>query len=82
MQLQTVVWLFYGGFEVMAFSSQSNLSARGGTGLVLLWTVTLSNQFQPASSQGLLLLIGVGADLHISHQKTFLSVNPCLSRAV
>lgn len=34
--LQTVVWLFYDGFQVMAFSSQSNLSARG-TGLILLW---------------------------------------------
>lgn len=39
----------------MAFLWQSNLSAHGGTGLVLLWIMTLSHQFHPAFSQGLLL---------------------------
>lgn len=40
----------------MAFSSQSNRSAPVGTGLVFLWIVTLSDQFQLEYSQGLLLL--------------------------
>ena len=32
-EIKIFVWLFYGGFEVMAFFSQSNLLAHGGTGL-------------------------------------------------
>lgn len=47
---------FSGGFEVMVFSTHSSLLAVGGTGQVLLWLGTRSYKFQPASSEGLLLL--------------------------
>ena len=54
--LQTVIWLFYVAFGVMASSSLSGLSAHVGTGLVSLCMMTLSCQFQPASSHSVLLL--------------------------
>jgi hypothetical protein len=36
-QLQTVVWLFYGGFGAVASSLLSGLSGYLNIGLVLLW---------------------------------------------
>ena len=36
-QLQTVVWLFYGGFGAVASSLLSGLSGYVDIGLVLLW---------------------------------------------
>ena len=36
-QLQTAVWLFYGGFGAVASSLLSGLSGYVDTGLVLLW---------------------------------------------
>jgi hypothetical protein len=37
LQLQTIVWLFYGGFGAMASSLLSGLSGYVEIGLVLLW---------------------------------------------
>jgi hypothetical protein len=36
-QLQTVVWLFYGGFVAVASSLQNGLSGYVDIGLILLW---------------------------------------------
>ena len=54
--LQTVVWLFYGGFGAVASSLLSGLSGYVKIGLVLLWIYILLYLFPPASSQGPLLL--------------------------
>jgi hypothetical protein len=55
-QLQTVVWLFNGGFGAVASSLLSDLSGYVDIGLVLLWILILLYLFLPASSQGPLLL--------------------------
>ena len=55
-QLQTVVWLFYGGCGAVASSLLSGLSGYVDIGLVLLWIYILLYLFPPASSQGPLLL--------------------------
>jgi hypothetical protein len=52
-QLQTVVWVFYGGFGAVASSLLSGLSGYVDIGLVLLILLYL---FPPASSQGPLLI--------------------------
>jgi hypothetical protein len=54
-QLQTVVWLFYGGFGAVASSLLSSLSGYVDIGLILLWIQILLYLFPPASSQGPLL---------------------------
>ena len=55
-QLETVVWLFYGGFGAVASSLLSGLSGYVDIGLVLLWIFILLYLFPPVSSQGPLLL--------------------------
>ena len=55
-QLQTVAWLFYGGFGAVASSLLSGLSGYVDIGLVLLWIQILLYPFPPASSQGPILL--------------------------
>jgi hypothetical protein len=55
-QLQTIVWLFYGVIGAMASSLLSGLSGYVDLGLILLWINILLYLFPPASSQGPLLL--------------------------
>ena len=55
-QLQTVVWLFYGGFGAVASFLLGGLSGYVDIGLVFTVDIDTLYQFPPASSQGLLLL--------------------------
>jgi hypothetical protein len=50
-QLQTVVWLFYGGFGAVVSFLLSDI------GLILLWILIPLYLFPPASSQGPLLML-------------------------
>jgi hypothetical protein len=68
-QLQTVVWLFYGSFGAVASFLLSGLSGYVDIGLILLWIWILLYLFPPASSHCCCSWI----DLHFSHQSTFLS---------
>ena len=65
MQLQTVVWLFYGGFRAVASSLLSGLSGYVDIWLVFLWIQILLYLFPPTSSQGPLLLFWVLFCVHL-----------------
>ena len=72
MQLQTVVWLFYGGFGAVASSMLIGLSGYVDIGLVLLCGY---RYFCTCFLQHLhkVLCCCSGIDLHFPHQSTFIS---------
>ena len=63
-QLQTVVWLFYGNFGAVASSLLRGISGYVDIGLILLGIYILLYLFPPASS----LCCCSGIDFHFSHQ--------------
>ncbi|MEW3697511.1 hypothetical protein QOZ28_30730, partial [Pseudomonas aeruginosa] len=58
-QLQTVVWLFYGGLGAVASSLLSGLSGYVDIGLVFLWIYILLYLFPPASSRSFAAVLGL-----------------------
>ena len=70
-QLQTVVWLFYGDFRAVSSSLLSGLSGYVDIGLVILWILIFCTSFlQPLHK---VICCCSGIDLHFLHQSTFIS---------